>query len=223
MQIKVASTKVLKKGTGDYGEWKLVKVVTEDTEYTTFADGAEKLTSGSIIDITDLNEDDQNRKSFKKYEVISGGQVSKSPETNGMTPDLWAEKDRLERFSIESQVAFKGIVELAKSPPTEWKLHKVSMEERFAVVYNAALDWALVHFKPTKEAKPTPPQPETKPTVTEVKEELFPKKYKDAGEFAKACSENLSLSTSDICSKMGVSKITDIADLDAAYKTLSGN
>ena len=73
MQITVKSTKVLRTGTNEHGDWKLVKVLTEDTEYTTFADGAENLAPGTAINITDMDEDVKGKK-FKKYEVINGSQ-----------------------------------------------------------------------------------------------------------------------------------------------------
>ncbi|KKN60082.1 hypothetical protein LCGC14_0535510 [marine sediment metagenome] len=80
MNITVSSTKVLSKGTNKHGDWKLVKVLTQDTEYTTFADGAENLAPGTVINITDMDEDAKGKK-FKKYDVINGSQPTpESPE-----------------------------------------------------------------------------------------------------------------------------------------------
>ena len=113
MEITVKSTKMLKDGTNDYGAWKLIAIVTsEDIKYTTLAKGAETITAGAVIDISNMDEDDKG-KSFKKFKIISEGRKPPSPsEGDGMTPDMWDEKDKKHRESIESQVAFKGVVEL---------------------------------------------------------------------------------------------------------------
>ena len=115
MQVTVKSTKVLKSGEGDYGPWKLVKVATEEgTDYTTFADGAENLGSGAVITIENLDQDDKQRWSFKKYEVVSAGEptqpklVTSKEEEN----EYWERKQRIERESIEGQVAMKCNTEL---------------------------------------------------------------------------------------------------------------
>ena len=114
MQIIVKSTKVLKKGTNDYGEWKLVSIVTsEDVKYTTLAKDAEAITPGSTINIKDMDKDDQGRESFKKYEVIEAGQEKPKPGGGSeMTPEMWSEKDRITNASIEGQVAMKCYTEL---------------------------------------------------------------------------------------------------------------
>ena len=70
MNINVKSTSVLKTGNNQRGEWVLVKVATETDEYTTFAEDARNLAPGTVIDITDFNQDSQGRKSFKTYEML---------------------------------------------------------------------------------------------------------------------------------------------------------
>jgi len=78
MQITVKSTKVLKTGTNDYGEWNLVQVTTiEDIKYTTLAKEAEAITPGSIINITDMDKDEKERESFKKFEVVEQASTQK--------------------------------------------------------------------------------------------------------------------------------------------------
>ena len=52
-------------------------------------------------------------------EARQGG--GKSYNKSSLTPEQWAEKDRIERASIEAQVAFKGIVELIKEG-NAWKV-----------------------------------------------------------------------------------------------------
>ena len=76
MQITVKSTEVLKTGSNDYGDWKLVKIVTdEDVEYTTLAKEADIIASGVTINISNMDEKEYNgvvQKSFKKFEFVHG-------------------------------------------------------------------------------------------------------------------------------------------------------
>jgi len=114
MQVTVKETKVVKTGKGEYGEWKLVGVTTDDGKYTTFAKDAEKLIPGSVIEITDLNENEKG-KSFKKYALISEPTKEEAialAKEDKMTVDMWADKDRITRASIEGQVAMKCYTDL---------------------------------------------------------------------------------------------------------------
>lgn len=144
MQITVKSTKVAKTGTNKAGPWELIVITSEDgTDYTTFHKGAKNLTAGAVIDIEpDIKE---GKISFKEYKVISS--PAAPPDGNGrpgMTPELWAEKDRLERQSIESQVAFKGVVQIICAYIDKG----VSLEKYHAV----ATDWAMARLQQPSEA-----------------------------------------------------------------------
>jgi hypothetical protein len=155
MQVTVKSTKVLKTGEGDWGEWKLVKVVTESGDYTTFASGAEELSPGTVLDITDLNED-KGGKSFKKYTVISEGQGS------SMSKDEWAEKDRIKNSSIEIQNAYTGVpalVELLKKYPDD-------------LLANAAYNYAMSKLG-NWPSQGVPDAPESATSPTEVEEVMI--------------------------------------------------
>ena len=75
MNINVKSTKVLKTGTSDYGEWKLVQVITdEDVKYTTLAKEADRISPGVTLNISNLDENEKG-KSFKKFEYVQGEAV----------------------------------------------------------------------------------------------------------------------------------------------------
>ena len=77
MNITVKSIKVLKTGTNDYGEWKLVKVVTdEDVEYSTLAKEADIIGEGVTINISNMDENAKGQKSFKKFEFVHGAEAS---------------------------------------------------------------------------------------------------------------------------------------------------
>lgn len=142
MQITIQESRVVKTGANKNGEWELIRVTSQDnTEYTTFDKKAKHLTNGSVIEFEPIIK--EGKLSFKVFKLISEGQVSTpSPgaKSNGMTPEAWAEKDRLERFSIESQVAFKGIIALGI-------VEKPS--EKLRIAHDLALDWAIDHLKMT--------------------------------------------------------------------------
>jgi len=112
MNINVKSTKVLKTGTSDYGEWKLVQVITdEDVKYTTLAKEADQISLGVTLNISNLDENDKG-KSFKKFEYVEGTAKPAPTPSEQMTPAKWDDKDRITRASIEGQVALKCLTEL---------------------------------------------------------------------------------------------------------------
>ena len=113
MEITVKEAKVLKTGTSKRGEWELIKVISDDnTEYTTF-DKQAKLPGGSVIEFELIIE--EGKLSFKECKVISEATPSVAPVNDNMSKDDWASKQRIERASIETQVAYKGIPELVKT------------------------------------------------------------------------------------------------------------
>lgn len=109
MKITVKEVKILSTGANDHGEWKLVKVTTEDIEYTTFAEGAELIPVGSTINITNMDKDTQDRESFKKFEIVGGAQEgdAKASESNEKPAVKVDARDR----SIARAVALKAAVE----------------------------------------------------------------------------------------------------------------
>ncbi|KKL97432.1 hypothetical protein LCGC14_1834490 [marine sediment metagenome] len=112
MNINVKSTKVIKTGTNDYGEYKMVKVVTDDgVDYITFAKEADQISPGVTLNITDLDENDKG-KSFKKFEYVQGEAKTAPTPSEQMTPAKWDDKDRITRASIGGQVALKCLTEL---------------------------------------------------------------------------------------------------------------
>jgi len=135
-----------------------------------------------------------------------------------MTPDLWAEKDRLERWSIESQTAFKGIVELTKG--LSFQDPKPLPASKLHTVYEAALDWAMAHFKPAMVSTPTPPTKPVERTEGPKRTETKTEGFADAGQFMSACQKNLNLNPSQVLEKLSVGNVRDIPDLDKAYADL---
>lgn len=147
MQITVKSAKVGKTGTNKQGDWELIVVTADDgTDYTTFHKGAKHLTAGTVItldEVTIKEEDGKTKKSFKEYTVVSAPAPGNGQ--SGMTPELWAEKDRLERWSRECNTCFMGLPELFKNKPPEGPALNV---------YNVALNWALVHLQMPQKSSP---------------------------------------------------------------------
>jgi len=166
MQITVKSVKVAKTGTNKSGEWELIVVTSEDnTDYTTFDKKAKNLTGGAVIDIGEPTIK-EGKIGFKDFTVVSSP-ASPLPSQNGkpgMSPEAWAEKDRLERHSIEAQTAFKGIVELVK---TYIELKAVP-DKRLQDVYDKSLNWAEAHFT---LRTPSAPKPSEKPVPKKGKSE----------------------------------------------------
>ena len=112
MNINVKSTKVLKTGTNDHGEYTMVKVVTDDgVEYITFAKEANQISPGVTISISNLDESDKG-KSFKKFEYVQGTAKAAPTPSESMTPDKWDEKDRIKNASIEGQAAMHDLTHL---------------------------------------------------------------------------------------------------------------
>jgi len=162
MQITVKSTKIAKTGTNKSGDWELVLVTSDDgTDYATFHKNAKNLIAGTVIDIGEPKIE-KGKCSFKEYEIVSAPAETPPAGTSksDMTPEMWAEKDRIERWSFEAQVAYKGIVELVK---TIYSTDK-EIPDELKKVYDVALNWALAHFQ---TSNPTPTKPvwqATKPT-----------------------------------------------------------
>uniref|UniRef100_A0A6M3J7H8 Uncharacterized protein n=1 Tax=viral metagenome TaxID=1070528 RepID=A0A6M3J7H8_9ZZZZ len=195
MQITVKSVKTLKTGTNDYGPWALVKVVTDkDVEYTTLAKEAGTIIAGMVIDIDELSittdeKTGKEKRGFKKFEIVSESSApapalsAAAPSDKGMTPGMWAEKDRAQAHSIETQVAFKGIMELATACIE--KESNISGMVKFLPVYDAALDWAMAHLQTTKPPQQPTPKPASKPAQSissPVKAETKPEIQEEQGE-----------------------------------------
>ena len=172
MQLTVQTIKFLTKGTNDYGGWALYKLTDTDGKiYTTLADGADLIQPGSVIEPKEVMlgqlKDGVQEYKFKKFTMISGGKTpeavveetpapgkpSEAANTGGMTPEAWAEKDRAERWSRESNACFMGIMEFSSKHETPNHI-----SGKFGTVFDAALDWAMAHFQPDNQQVMNEPQ-----------------------------------------------------------------
>lgn len=121
-------------------------------------------------------------KDFKvTTEKPSAPTVQPSAKPDAMSKDEWRDKDRAQAFSIESQVAYKGIMEVASM---NYEPMKGTPE------YRAALDWAMSHLQPTAQ----------KPAVEPAKSKSEPLKpaggtlvFKDAGELKNYMKDGLKM------------------------------
>ncbi len=206
MQITIKSIET-KEGTAATGKnagnpYKLFVVWGEDgLDYTTFDAGVVGLPAGSVIrpdSITTTEKDGHDKRSFKKFTLIPGEKAT-APDTAqaptgkadtrpGMTPADWAEKDRLERFSIESQVAFKGVVEL------------FTHDKIGGILAEAALDWALDRLtsKPAQPPAKKPAPAATSAKSTALDTDLYSLVFKDIGELKTACTKQLKMTVAQI-------------------------
>lgn len=192
MQITVKAIKVLKKGTNDYGEWKLVQVTTiEDVKYTTLAKEAETINPGSIINIKDMDKDDKGRESFKKFEVEEKGQspAQASPGTNGESQDR--------QRSIENQNRAGHITNL-------WIAGKISDEDTLVSKLRTWLEKLSVVVT-------TKPQTEKVPSTGAPPLANMGELYARAAKFG--------LSPGDVCEAVGIVKGENIIDWDEAWIT----
>ena len=138
--------------------WELVIIIGEDgSEYTTFDIGAKEVGTGGVIELEPVIKN--GKVNFTKFNIKQKGAAS-GGQGNGNGRD---------GHSIETQVAFKGIVELMVAKiiePTD-ELSKM------------ALDWASKHFTATLQetlaAAPHLPEPTGS--------------FKDRGEFFTAMHE----------------------------------
>ena len=116
MNINVKSTKVIKTGTNDYGEWKLVKIVTdEDVEYTTLAEEADQISPGVTLSISNMDEKEYKGKvqrSFKKFEYVQGAAKEPGEQPSTIDNEYWERKQAIDRSSIEGQSAMHDLTRL---------------------------------------------------------------------------------------------------------------
>lgn len=154
MQITVKEAKVVKTGTSGKGEWELIRVLSEDnTEYTTFDKKAKHLT-GAVIEFEPVIK--EGKCSFKEFTVITAAPTA-APAGNGdqMSKEEWADKQSLERASIEAQTVFKGTPELVKTLAEYPKSELAKAAER----------WAMGKLNGQPTTKPLTPTTKEKPTT----------------------------------------------------------
>ncbi len=217
--IKVA-TGVVKSGQNQGNPWKLVIITGEDgKEYTTFEASAETLTVGTVLKldkVTITEKDGKTKHDFKEYVVVSeptGGASPAPASLNGMTPDAWAEKDRLERRARASNTCFMGIMQLASTPNLNVNPKYL---EKFEKAVEFAMDYAIVHLQPkTVEAKPEVKDQGDKDWQKIIDDgkvltpEGFTKRCKDAG-----------IPWLDVKAILGVNNVKEIANYAQAWATV---
>jgi len=212
MQLTVKSTKIGRTGTNEKGDWELIVVTSDDgTDYTTFHKGAKNLLPGTVIEVGEVIIKN-NKHSFKEYTVISAPTVPVVPVSNGhgMTPELWAEKDRLERWSRECNTCIMAIDQLTKCRPPDGK----ELE-----LHDAAIAYALAHFQPTKEM-PKVEKPQSDKAVN--KPVTDPGEFKDLGDFLTKVTKVTKLKRDEICTMLSINDVTEITDYAKDWAILTG-
>ena len=223
MEITVKSVKVLKTGENKYGPWALYKIEAADGKiYTTLADGADKLTPGTVFEPAEVmlgeEKDGVQEFKFKKFTLVTAGSAP-GPKTNGkpdMSKDDWAEKDRLERDARAANTCFMGIIQLATSQtPNIEKIHWDKLNGLILLAFNYAERNLAVRLAPSvKTEKP-------KTTADKDFDELTSgSEFKNVGEFLTRVTKELGITSTAICEKLGVKDVKEIADYKAAYELL---
>jgi hypothetical protein len=212
-----------KTGTNDKGEWKLTQITGADgAKFASFDHHASELKAGDTIEAEiEIKGKNNNIKSFKVIENTAPIATLKHVEDK-MSPSQWAEKDRIERASIEAQTAFKGIIELA----TYRADLKFNGPDKFSEVLNRALDWAMEKLGGKPVTAPTPQkeavkQPDTVKT-TEDKPARNPDSLKTITDMQKAIHTDFGLQPADILKELNLNNWKDMVITPAeAYKQIA--
>lgn len=224
MQITVKSTKVGKTGKSDKGDWELIVVKSEDgTDYTTFHKSAKNLSPGTVIDIGEPKIKD-GKISFKEFTVVSAPAAAPAPASangqSGMSPEAWAEKDRLECRSREANTCFMGLTTMASSPDPLKNMTPDTIA-RYHDALNAAMVWATAHFtKPVSAKTEAKPEAKAEPTEADMAFEAMGD-FKDLGAFLTRAMNELKMGRAEICEKLSINDVKEITDFAKDWATLA--
>ncbi len=136
-QITIAEVRH-KSGTNDKGAYNSTQITdTEGSKWSTFADEQATLGVGDVVDIEMTLKDGvpvlyKEYVKFGKFTVImtsapgfTQSPLLPPPTGDGMTPEMWEEKDRIKRLSIERQsslghiLSYIGMLAAAGTEPTK--------------------------------------------------------------------------------------------------------
>ena len=211
------------------GDKKPTTIVTmDDSKMSGFDSGLKDVNVGDRLDV-EIKPKGQwlNIISFTILEKGSAAPapVATTSKTNGdrsgMTPDLWAEKDRIERASFEAQTAFKGIITLVAGHPPELVLSdsiKESLEKalkwadgKLDANMSATLAASIEQLAGKKPAdKPEPGGDES----------LF---FKSFGDLLTLCLRDYGVQRSQVLEWLGMDEKSDFAklNLEEAWMVIS--
>ncbi len=149
--------------------------------------------TGEWCNEPEVNELDQ------QSEAIADGAERRSLQQSAevMKKDDWAEKDRITRASIESQTAYKGIMDNLEGVPKGLK--------------EAAFKWAL--WKLTNAQPPTSKQT----TPLTGKSEGVTVNYSNLGEFLTAVKDTFGLFGVPLLDALGIESNAEIKNFNAAW------
>lgn len=222
-QITVKSTSV-KKGENEKGPWVNTMITpTEGGKWTTFSESAQYLKGGDVINITEYEEGQGNKANkITKWEKVEQAQQP-STRGNGNYPDMskeeWAEKQRIERESIEAQVAVKAICQLVSN----WPEHE-TLTDDVARVLAKAIEWSEQKIDRALSVKPapaassaakSPPVPSGKLDTGQV--DMSPIQHR--GDLWMRC-KNIGVGQIEGLNILGIENQEDIIDLDEAFSAI---
>ena len=199
-KFTVKSVKVGATGKSKHGDWELIVVTTEDgTDYTTFDTKAKTIPPGSVIEINDITIK-EGKISFKEFNIISSPtEPAPLPSLNGAEPttnEQWAEKQRIERISIEGQSAIKQLViALGTNVFEDRDVKELQdlLKRAFTTKINTFIGQPVAQIKGDKTAKTSST---TKPLA--MTGDVANLVFANPGEFYAACHKHFNLNTSKV-------------------------
>ena len=202
MELTVKSVQS-KTGTSTKGAWELVIISAEDgTDYATFDTKAKSLLSGTVIKIDDVKVK-EGKISFKEFVIVSAP-AAPLPGLNGAdttTNEQWAEKQRIERISIEGQSAIKQLVIALGTDVFEdqdvTELQSL-LKRAFTTKINTFIGGAVAQIQGEKTTKTTPT---TKPLAETSAIADFV--FANPGEFYTACHQHFNLDKTKVATEIG--------------------
>jgi len=113
-----------------------------------------------------------------------------------MTPEAWAEKDRMERWSKECNTCFMGVSQMVSAifaQPQETRQDEIP--EPLFSAFQDAMVWAKEHFTGTPVTAPVKPAKAeaTKSKSTTPQDDVHTMTFTNPGEFYTACNKHLKI------------------------------
>ena len=199
-------------------DYELIIIIGSDgSEFTTFDKGIKEVGIGGLLELDAVIKN--NKTNITSFNIIEKGSAVPAPTPpgqpgNGMTPDAWAEKDRLERRARASNICFMGIMQLASTPNLNVNPKYL---EKFERAVEFAMDYAIAHLQPKATV-------EAKPEVEDQGEKDWQKIIDDGKVltpegFTKRCKE-AGIPWLDVKAILGVNNVKEIANYAQAWATV---
>ncbi len=234
-QVKVKDIRVktgtVKSGKNEGNPWELVIVIGEDgSEFTTFDTAVKDVGIGGTLELEAVIKNNKTNITF--FKILEKGSDVPEPgapappgtPTNGMTPEAWEKKDRLERWSREANACYMGLPALIAGKPPGDIVSKDALlptEAKALEVWTAAMNWAKAHFTTTAPIAKTE---KAEATLDKDWEKMASgsetPEFKNTGDFLTRATKEFNMTALGICIGLGVKEIAEVTDFTKAWATL---